>query len=116
MQGYPGMELLGAGGTGETTTVTRGGGLAFENVAVTDVSLSSGQTAYFNLGYNDVVTGSTVCSQSSEVEITPPNDTSYAVVPVTPGIDACDNGALHVSPVFSSTDSAATSTTAVPQP
>lgn len=111
MHGYPGMELLDASGGNLATVVTRGGGLTFENVAVTDVSLAPGQTAYFNLGYGDVPVGTTSCSVASQVEITPPNDTSFAVVPV-PQIHACGGGALHVSPVFASTDSAATNTTA----
>ena len=111
MHGYPGMELLNASGGNLATVVTRGGGLTFENVAVTDVSLAPGQTAYFNLGYGDVPVGTTSCSVASQVEITPPNDTSFAVVPV-PQIHACGGGALHVSPVFASTDSAATNTTA----
>jgi hypothetical protein len=114
MYGYPGMQLLGTGGAAVATVVLRGGGLAFENVAATDVSLAPGQTAYFNLGYNDVITDSTGCSMASQVEITPPNDTPYVVVPVFPAIDACGGGTLHVSPVFSSTDSAATVTTAPP--
>jgi Protein of unknown function (DUF4232) len=111
MYGYPGMLLLNTAGSPQPTTVDRGGGLAFENVAETDVSLTPGQTAYFNLGYNDVVSQPPACSMASQVEITPPNDTSYAVVAV-PTIDACANGTLHVSPVFASTDSAATQTTA----
>ncbi len=111
MHGYPGMELVDATGGNLATVVTRGGGLTFENVAVTDVSLAPGQTAYFNLGYGDVPVGTTSCSVASQVEITPPNDTSFAVVPV-PQINACGGGALHVSPVFASTDSNATNTTA----
>ena len=112
MYGYPGMLLLNSAGSAQPTTVNRGGGLAFENVAETDVSLAPGQTAYFNLGYNDVVSQPAACSMASQIEITPPNDTSYAVVAVFPNIDACGNGTLHVSPVFASTDSAATQTTA----
>ena len=112
MHGYPGMLLLDARAGALPTNVMRGGGLAFENVAVTDVSLAPGQAAYFNLGYNDVITGTTTCSDAPQVEITPPNATSYAVVPVFPSIDACNGGTLHVSPVFASTDSTATQTTA----
>jgi len=116
MYGYPGMQLLDASGGDMPTTVIRGGGLTFEKVAVTNVSLAPGQTAYFNLGYSDVTVGTeTSCPAASQVEITPPNDMSYVVVPVT-SLDACGGGTVHVSPVFASTDSAATSTTAPPQP
>ena len=37
MHGYPGMQLLNAGGGAVATNVIRGGGLTFEKVAVTDV-------------------------------------------------------------------------------
>ncbi len=105
------MALLNASGGHLATVVTRGGGLSFENVAVTDVSLAPGQTAYFNVGYSDVPVGTTPCAPASKVEITPPNDTSFAVVSV-PQITACGGGTLHVSPVFGSTDSDAMTTTA----
>jgi hypothetical protein len=107
------MQLLGSSGTSVPTVVNRGGGLAFENVAATDVSLAPGQTAYFNVGYSDVTQGSTSCSVATEVEITPPNDTSFATVTV-PEINACGGGTLNTSAVFASTDSAGTSTTAPP--
>lgn len=113
MYGYPGMLLLSAGGAGLPTVVTRGGGLSFENIAPTNVVLNPGQAAFFNLGYNDVTQGTTSCSSAPQVEITPPNDTSYSVVPV-PQINACGNGALNVSAVFASTNVSATSTTAPP--
>jgi hypothetical protein len=108
MQGYPGLQLLSANGTALPTTVMRGGSLSFENIAVTTVSLSPSQTAYFNLGYSDVTVP---CSQASQVEVTPPNDTAHASVPVT-SLQACDNGALAVSSVFASSNSTATQTTA----
>jgi len=112
MSGYPGMQLLSTSGASEPTTVIRGGGLAFENVTPTAVSLTTGQTAYFNVGYSDVVTGNTSCSVAKQVQITPPNDTAHAVVPVTYQIQACNAGELHVSAVFASSNSTATVTTA----
>lgn len=111
MQGYPGL-LLYASGVALPTTVVRGGSLSFENIAVTAVSLSPGESAYFNLGYGDV-TGP--CSMASQVEITPPSDTAHAAVPVT-SLQACNNGTLTVSPVFASSNAAATETTAPPLP
>jgi NADH:ubiquinone oxidoreductase subunit F (NADH-binding) len=94
--------------------VERGGGLSFENVAPANVVLDTGQTAYFNVGYSDVNQGTTTCSVSTHVEITPPNDTAYSIVSV-PQINACGGGTLDVSAVFASTDAAATSTTAPQQ-
>jgi hypothetical protein len=112
MHGYPGMLLLDANGNALPTMVVRGGSLSFEDLAVTSVLLSTGQTAYFNVGYNDV-TGTGTCSMASQVEITPPNDTAHAVVPV-PSLDACSNGTLVASPVFASSNAPATQTTAPP--
>lgn len=112
MYGYPGMLLLGPGGAAQPTTVVRGGGLAFENVAPTAVTLAPGKVAYFNVGYSDVVSGNTGCSSATATEVTPPTDTAHAVVAVKPTIQACDNGTLHVSAVFPQTDTAATQTTA----
>lgn len=109
LYGYPGMLLLGSTNAAEPTDVVRGGGLAFENIGPSTVMLASGATAYFNVGYSDVTPP---CSTASSVEITPPNDTAYAVVVLPLAIMACDNGTLHVSAVFSSTNAAATQTTA----
>jgi len=114
MHGYPGMQLVDASGDNLPTVVIRGGTLAFENVATTDVTLAPLQMAYFNLGFNDVATGTTTCSVATKVEITPPNDVTYVVVPVASQIEVCDGGTLYVSPVFSSTDTTATGTMASP--
>jgi len=110
--GYPGALMLGKGGAPLTTDVIRGGSLSFLDIPVTTVSVAVGSSAYFNVGYSDVVTGGeTSCPTSQSLEITPPNDTQQLVVQVA--IDACDGGRLSVSPVFGSS-SPATSTTAPP--
>jgi hypothetical protein len=111
MRGYPGMLLLSSSGAAEPTTVDRGGGFAFENVAVSTVSLAPGKTAYFNLGYSDVTAIPPQCSTADSVEITPPTATTHGVVAVS-NIQACANGTLHVSAVFGATDATATATTA----
>lgn len=110
--GYPGMLLVSTSGAALTTTVDRGGGLSFENISPTHVTLAPGQTAYFNVGFNDVQTATTTCSTTHSVEVTPPTNTTHVTVNVGLGVDACDNGTLHVSAVFASTNSAATQTTA----
>lgn len=110
--GYPGMLLVSTTGKVLTTTAERGGGLTFENIAPSKVTLAAGATAYFNVGFNDVTTVNTTCSSTHTVDVTPPTNTTHVAVKVTLGIDACDNGALHVSPVFASTNSSATQTTA----
>jgi hypothetical protein len=92
--------------------VVRGGSLSFLDIAVETVTVPAGESAYFNLGYSDVVTGGeSSCPTSSSLEITPPNDTEQLVVQVK--IDACDGGRLSVSPVFGAPNPA-TSTTAPP--
>jgi hypothetical protein len=111
MKGYPGLLLLDAAGASLPTTVVRGGGLSFEHVPVTAVSLAPGQVAYFNLGYSDVVAVPPACSTASGLEITPPTAVTHGTVHGL-SIQACANGTVHVSPVFASTDAAGTATTA----
>jgi hypothetical protein len=110
--GYPGLLLVATTGAPLPTTVVRGGGLDFERIAPAQVTLAAGETAYFNVGFSDVTTGTTTCTSTHTVEVTPPTTTTHATVNVALGIDACDDGTLHVSAVFSSTSSAATKTTA----
>ncbi len=112
LYGYPGALLLGSAGTPLPTIVKRGGNLSFLEIAVSTVDIASGGSAYFNLGYSDVVAnGETSCPTSSSIEITPPNDTQQLTLAAA--INACDGGLLSVSPVFGS-GSPATSTTAPP--
>ncbi len=115
MNGYPDVQLLDSTEASMATAVNRGGGLAFENIPASNVTLAAGQSAYFNLGYSDVTVGTeTSCPAAAQVRITPPGSTSSAVVPVS-DLDACGGGTVHVSPVFASTNSSATATTAPPQ-
>lgn len=102
MQGYPGMQLLNASGAPIPTTVVRGQA-AFPNptanAAPSPVSLAPGATARFSMQYSDVpVGGEPSCADSSKSEVTPPTDTAFAVM--TLSITACDNGTVHVSPVY----------------
>jgi len=108
--GYPGMLLLTTAGAPLPTTVDRGGTLSFEKIAPSLVHLAPGATAYFNAGYSDVQQGNAACSSAQRVEVTPPTNATSAVVVTT--IRACDNGTIHVSAVFASTNAAATQTTA----
>ncbi len=111
MRGYPGLLLLGPGGTALPTTVVRGGGLSFENVPVSTVTLPPAKVAYFNVGYSDVVAVPPACSTASGVEVTPPTAVTHGTVHGLT-IEACSDGTVHVSPVFGSTDTTGTSTTA----
>jgi len=97
LYGFPGAQMLSsAGAVLATQTTVRGGTYPFTNFAPSHVTLAPGTTAFFNVGYSDVISGATGCSVASQVEITPPNDTSYVVVPVLPQINACGGGTLHV--------------------
>lgn len=112
--GYPGLLLLGTTGKALPTNVQRGGSLTFENISPTHVTLAPGAAAYFNIGFTDVQTNNTTCSSTHTVEVTPPTNTTHATVTDGLGVYACDNGTLHVSAVFGSTNSSATQTTAPP--
>lgn len=99
------MQLLSASGSPITTTVVRGGGPAFTdaaaNAAPSLVTLASQQTAAFSFTYEDVPTGNeTSCPTSAKSEITPPNDTAFATISLQ--VAPCDNGTIHVSPVYAS--------------
>jgi hypothetical protein len=102
LYGYPGMQLLDAQGGDIPTTVVRGGvngGPAAASSPPSLVTLAPGQAAAFAMQYEDVPVGNeTSCPTSARAEITPPNDTTPAVVALA--ISPCDNGTVHVSPVF----------------
>jgi hypothetical protein len=103
LDGYPGMQLLDASSSPITTTVVRGGGPSFADAAANlppaSVTLASGAVAKFSFSYEDVPVGNeTSCPTSTSSEITPPNDTAYAVIPLA--VAPCDNGTIHVSPVY----------------
>jgi hypothetical protein len=102
LSGYPGLQLLTSAGANLPTTVVRGGNYGFTNMTPTTVTLSTGQTAYFNIGYSDVPVGTEqTCPSSPSLEVTPPNASDHLVVAVT--LAPCGGGTLVVSPVFSAT-------------
>ena len=103
LNGYPGMQLLSAQGSPIPTNVVRGGvagtpsGPAAKPAAL--VTLAPSGYAAFTLSYEDVPTGTeTTCPSSAKAQVTPPNDTAYAVV--TLQIQPCSGGTVHVSPVY----------------
>ncbi len=114
LSGYPGLQMLNASGGSLPTKVVRKGSYGFTAMAPTTVTLTSGQSAYFNIGLSDVPTGSeTSCPTSASLEVTPPNATDHLVV--TAALAPCSAGTLVVSPVFLSTG-ANSQTTAPPSP
>ncbi len=104
MKGYPGMQLLDSAGNSLPTNVIRGGGSDFLNAAAGQppslVTLGAGQQASYSLSYEDVPVGTeTSCPTSAKAEVTPPNDTAFAVIAFQ--ASPCGGGTIHVSPVYS---------------
>jgi hypothetical protein len=102
MYGYPGMQLLDTRGNPIPTTVVRGQAHFPDpaaNAGPSTVTLTPGAQATFSLQYSDVPVGpETTCPSSTKAEITPPTNTSFAVM--TLDVAPCDNGTVHVSPVY----------------
>ncbi|MGH9029986.1 MAG: DUF4232 domain-containing protein [Acidimicrobiales bacterium] len=110
--GYPGAELLDASGT-PFASAARGGTYSFTDFPSATVTLSEGQSAYFNVGYSDVPSGTEgTCPGSARIEVTPPNDFTQLFSQFSATV--C-NGAFTVSPVFGA-GSPYTQTTAPPEP
>lgn len=99
LDGYPGLLLLGSGGTQLATNARDGGSLAFESVAPSLVSVAPGGDAYFNIGYSEVPSGGeATCPSATGLQVTPPGGTTHLVVPVH--MAPCAGGQLHESAVF----------------
>ncbi|HMD46166.1 MAG TPA: DUF4232 domain-containing protein [Acidimicrobiales bacterium] len=104
INGYPGMELLAAGGSPLPTNVVRGGGPGFPGVPGANAPpspfvLAPEASAAFSLAYEDVPVGTeTSCPTSAQAEITPPNALDHDAVNLT--IAPCGGGTIHVSPVY----------------
>ncbi len=113
LYGFPGAQMLSsAGAVLATQTTVRGGTYPFTNFAPSHVTLAPGTTAFFNVGYSDVPTGSeTTCPMAGELEVTPPNDFSQLTIAFAATV--CNQGRLTVSPVFGA-GSPNTQTTAPP--
>jgi len=112
MTGFPYPQLLDATGAQLTTQVVRAGNYAFTDITPVPVVLAPGATAFFNLAYSDVTTGTEAsCPTAAQVEVTPPGAVDHDVVKVQ--LVVCNAGTVTVSPVFAA-GSAAAQTTAPP--
>jgi hypothetical protein len=104
LSGYPGLQLLDSAGASLPTQVVRKGGYSFTSMAPTTVTLSNGQSTYFNIGYSDVPMGTEQsCPNSTSLEVTPPGATDHLLAPAV--LSPCGGGTLVVSPVFPATGS-----------
>jgi hypothetical protein len=109
MNGYPGLGLLASDGSSLPSNVVRKGSYSFTAMAPTTVTLTPGESAYFNIGYSDVPVGSeTSCPTSASLEVTPPN--SFVHLTFSAALAPCGGGTLAVSPVFLATGSASQTT------
>jgi hypothetical protein len=109
LNGYPGLGLLASDGSSLPSNVVRKGSYSFTAMAPTTVTLTAGQSAYFNIGYSDVPVGNeTSCPTSASLEVTPPN--SFTHLTFSAALAPCGGGTLVVSPVFLATGSASQTT------
>lgn len=112
--GYPGIELLGPDGAAIATNDVRGGTESFTNFPAANVSVPTGASAYFNIGYSDVVSGGeSSCPTTTAVQVIAPNTTTE--LKVTGQFTVCNGGTVDISPVFGA-GSTETQTTAPSEP
>ncbi len=104
VNGYPKLALF--SGSGAPLTVTLVNGLTVTisppaDGAPTAVNLAPSGTAQFAYQFSDVPVGSeTSCPTSEAASVTMPGATT-ASANFALAIDPCDNGTVHVSPVYS---------------
>jgi len=107
LYGYPGLQMLAAGGKPIRTQVLRGVAYTVPFVAERLVTLPHGHEASFDLGYDDATGyGNERCPTSVRVEVTPPN--AYEPITVVWRMQPYGGGTIQhlrcgqitVSPVF----------------
>jgi hypothetical protein len=102
MDGYLGLVMLNIQGTALPTQVVTGSGYLFTDPGPGLVTLAPGQAASAGIEWGDVPTSSDSsagCPTSALLQVTPPNDTTSAVIPAA--ITACDLGKLSTTAVQS---------------
>jgi hypothetical protein len=101
LYGYVGGQMLDAQGAPLPTNVVRGQGTASINDAPQHFTLFPGASATFVAEWSDVPHGNeTSCPIAARLEVTPPDETTFQVVPLPArGFAPCNAGTLHVSPV-----------------
>lgn len=112
LDGYPGAQLYDSGNSALPTNVVRGGSYSFTDFAPSLVTMAAGASAYLNMAYSDVPTGSEQCPTAASMWVTPPDAVDHLVL--TQQFVVCNGGRLTVSPVFGQ-GSPETRTTAPPQ-
>lgn len=102
LDGYPNVQLLGASGQRLTTTVLDGA-TTFTLPQADDPPargvLAAGGTAKLAIQFSDIPVGTqTTCPTSTDVDVYPPGSTTPFLLSAR--LDPCDQGTLHVSPMF----------------
>jgi len=97
VNGYPQVQLRGAGGQAVPVTVTHDGDPAFPAASPSAVSIAPGGSGSFDIGYSHVPVDNESCTQASTMLVLVPGDTT--ALPVSVAVDPCDHGHLAVSPV-----------------
>ncbi|HEY8285813.1 MAG TPA: DUF4232 domain-containing protein [Chloroflexota bacterium] len=100
LYGYPGIQLINAGGQDIGTHLTWGGGFFFANRPKRYVVLATGKTAYFALGWTHLPTPGQSCPTTKYLLVTPPDGYTPVVVPAT--LQQVCGGAISASPITTS--------------
>ena len=96
--GFPGMLLVSAGGQNMTTHVLWGTGSQLPKVPEKTILVKPGAAAYATFMYADVPTGSETCPPVGYYLVTPPDETTSAVVPAN-GATPC-GGRISFTPMM----------------
>jgi hypothetical protein len=95
LAGYPGMQMLAAGGGKIPTNVVRTPG------SEPTVTLAPGGAASFLAQWHDQTGYTTPCATSQQVEVTPPD--AFTQLTIATSIQACPDGTINVSAVTAGT-------------
>jgi hypothetical protein len=96
--GFPGMQLVSATGQNMATHVLWGTGSQLPSVPKKTILVKPGAAAYATFMYADVPTGSEMCPAVGYYLVTPPNETTSAVVPAN-GATPC-GGRISFTPIM----------------
>jgi hypothetical protein len=110
LYGFPGLQMLDAQGRPIPTRVDWGSDYIVQPEKPALVTLRPGDQASFLLGYSDPANANLTCPASSQLEVTPPNETQSLVIafqlaPAEPDADGLhlQCGRVTVSPVYAGT-------------